>query len=47
MKHSPTMKFVNYNIAYLELLPPVQFCVLDKAYLLDNIYQIVYPIKYL
>lgn len=47
MKHSPTMRFVNYNIARLELMPPVQFCVMDKSFLLGDVYRIVYPAKYI
>ncbi len=47
MKHAPTMRFVNYNVAYLELMPPVQFCVLDKSFLLGGTYNIVYPKKYI
>lgn len=46
MRHAPTMRFVNYNSAYLELMPPVQFCVLDKRFLVDHSYRIVYPSKY-
>lgn len=46
MKHAPSLKFVNYNKAFLELMPPVQFCVLDKAFLYKNQYTIVYPSKY-
>ena len=47
MKHSPTMRFVNYNIARLELMPLVQFCVIDKSFLLGDVYRIVYPAKYI
>ena len=46
IKHIPSLKFVNYNKAYLELMPPVQFCVLDKSFLFKNQYTIVYPEKY-
>lgn len=47
LQHSPTMRFVNYNIARLELMPPVQFCVMDKSFLLGDVYRIVYPAKYI
>ena len=43
----PTMRFVNYNIVRLELMPPVQFCVMDKSFLLGDVYRIVYPAKYI
>lgn len=40
-------RFVNYNIARLELMSPVQFCVMDKSFLLGDVYRIVYPAKYI
>lgn len=42
----PAMKFASGKSAYLELCPPIQICVIDKSYLLDGKYEIVYPEKY-
>ena len=41
------LKFNRGNVAYLETIPPIQFCVLDKSYLINGEYQIIYPPKYL
>lgn len=41
------LKFKKNNVAYLETIPPIQFCVLDKSYLINREYQIIYPPKYL
>lgn len=46
-KDVPRLKFLKSNVAYLETIPPIQFCVLDKSYLINGEYQIIYPPKYL
>ena len=46
-KDVPCLKFKKNNVAYLETIPPIQFCVLDKSYLINGEYQIIYPPKYL
>ena len=46
-KDVPRLKFNRGNVAYLETIPPIQFCVLDKSYLINGEYQIIYPPKYL
>lgn len=46
MRDVPYMKFVSYNKAYLELMPPVQICILDTTFLYKKIYEIVYPAHY-
>lgn len=46
IRNAPYVKFVSYNKAYLELMPPVQFCVLDTTFLYKKMYQIVYPVRY-
>ncbi len=46
-RYSPRISFVAKNSAYLEIIPPIQICVLKKAFLLDGEYKIVYPDKYM
>lgn len=46
-KDVPCLKFLKSNVAYLETIPPILFCVLDKSYLINGEYQIIYPLKYL
>lgn len=43
----PHIPFVIRNFARLEMIPPIQICVLNKSFLIDGEYQIVYPNKYL
>ncbi len=45
-KYVPRLPFKKHSVAYLETVPPIQVCVLDKSFLIDDIYEIVYPDKY-
>lgn len=46
-RNVPRLPFKKNSIAYLETVPPVQVCILDKSFLIDEIYEIVYPDKYI
>lgn len=46
-KDSPRVKFIPKNSSYLEMIPPIQICVLNKVFLIDGEYKIVYPDEYL
>ena len=46
-KDSPRVKFIAKNSSYLEMIPPIQICVLNKVFLIDSEYKIVYPDEYL
>lgn len=46
-KDSPRVKFIAKNSSYLEMIPPIQICVLNKVFLIDGEYKIVYPDEYL
>ena len=39
------ISFIDKNKAYLDLMPPIQFCVIDKA-IISTPVNIIYPIEY-
>lgn len=43
---SQRLKFTQNNISYLELIPPFQICIIDKKYIGEGNYKIVYPETY-
>lgn len=43
---SQRLKFIQNHISYLELIPPFQICIIDKKYIGEGNYKIVYPETY-
>lgn len=46
-RNVPCLPFIKRNHAHLEMIPPIQICVLNKTFLIDGKYKIIYPEKYL
>lgn len=43
---SQRLRFVNSNIAYLDMIPPIQLCVVKKEFVRKGSFKIVYPATY-
>lgn len=44
--NSQKLRFIKKNPAYLELIPPIQICVINKGILGKNRFRIIYPETY-
>ena len=38
--------FIDKNVSYINLDPPIQMCVLDKSFLIDNIFEVIHIEKH-
>jgi hypothetical protein len=51
VKHDPELKalrlpFVSHNSAFLDMIPPIQLCIINKRYIGENNFKIIYPMEY-
>lgn len=40
------LPFVFHNSAYLDMVPPIQLCIIDKKYIGKNNFRIIHPVEY-
>nr|DAN18518.1 MAG TPA: hypothetical protein [Bacteriophage sp.] len=40
------MYFIRKNSAYLDMTPPIQICIIDKSFVNNNSFKIIYPEEY-